>query len=153
MDLGEWRCDMLELRPFPTVPTRELRRELDRLVESFLGPDLVNGGAAAFPALNIWEDGDKLYAEAEVPGLQMNDIELTVQGRELTIRGTRRGMPGDDLVYHRRERATGEFVRHVTLATEIDPNHVAALLQNGVLTLTLPKSEKARARKITIKGA
>lgn len=141
---------MYPMRPFPGLPMRELRRELDRLFSGFLGGD---GGLQPFPALNVSEDTEGVVVEAEVPGLQMADLELTIQGDELTIRGRRKAVDGENTVYHRRERGTGEFARFLKLPVEVDADKVAATLTNGVLTITMPKSARAKARKIAVRTA
>jgi HSP20 family protein len=135
----------------------ELRHEVDRLFENFLGPEALGfrplGGARPFPALNVWEDDRRLFVEAEIPGLGMKDVEILVQGNELTLKGQRAAMEGESVVYHRQERGAGEFVRFLTLPVEVDPDSVEATLKDGVLTIVLPKAETARARKITVKTA
>lgn len=103
-----------------------------------------------FPALNVWEQGDELYAEAEIPGLKGEDLDITVVGNELTIKGQRQEAPIDGSVFHRRERGAGAFTRVVRLPAEIDASKVQATLHDGVLTLKLPKAESAKARKIQV---
>ncbi len=135
------------------APVHELRHELDRVFNSFW-PDLAaRGRAQPFPAFNIWEDAQALHAEAELPGLRLDDLEIFVAGNELTIRGRRTWEKSADVVFHRQERGTGEFSRVLTLPVEIDADHVAATLKDGVLKLTLPKAQVALARKITVKSA
>jgi len=103
-----------------------------------------------FPALNIWEDANCLYAEAEVPGLNMQNIEVFVEGDELTLKGHRNALDAREYTYHRRERGTGEFSRTLRLPVEINADQVEATISNGVLTLKLPKAEAAKARKIKV---
>ncbi len=129
-----------------------LGRELDRLFGTFGMPGVFTGNAAAFPALNVWEDGDNLLLEAEVPGLSMDDLEILIQGDELTLRGARRPLDAPNATYLRRERAAGEFVRYFSLPYEVDADRVEATLRNGVLTIRLPKSERAKARRIQVRS-
>ncbi|GJQ26800.1 MAG: molecular chaperone Hsp20 [Phycisphaerae bacterium] len=127
-----------------------VRREMSELLDNvFNGRE---ARARTFPALNIWEEGDHLFAEAELPGLGMEDIELFVVGSELTIKGQRKPMVEENANYHRRERGVGEFCRTVTLPVEIDADKVEATLKNGVLTVKLPKAEAARPRKISVRS-
>lgn len=143
---------MLAMRGFPTPTRTDFRRELDRLFDGFLRRDpLFSGGVQAYPALNLWEDADKIYAEAEVPGLSLDDLDLSITGNELTIRGRRVPVREENVVYHRRERGTGEFSRFVTLPVDVDANRVEAALNHGVLTIVMPKAEQAKARKIQVK--
>jgi len=137
----------------PLATMNELRREVDRLFED-LGPRFGRGVFApvrTFPALNVWEDGDSLYAEAELPGVSSEDVEVYSAGNELTIKGRREPRQGDQLSYHRRERGTGEFSRVITLPVEVDAEKVRADLRNGVLTITMPKAEGHKPKKITVK--
>lgn len=106
----------------------------------------------AFPAINVWEDGERLIAEAEVPGLSMEDMEIYVVGNELTIKGHRKTPEDGRRAFHRRERGTGEFSRVITLPVEVNADKVEATLKEGVLTVTMPKAESARPRKISIKA-
>jgi len=137
----------------PLTALNELRREMDRVFDDFW--PRFDGGwwaqPATFPALNVWEDGDCVYAEAEIPGVSQNDLEVYAVGNELTIKGTRKAREGEDVSYHRRERGTGEFTRVVTLPVDIDPEKVQASLKDGILTVTLPKAEEAKPRRITVK--
>ena len=107
---------------------------------------------APFPALNVWEDGDKLIAEAEVPGLRLEEIELLALGTELTIKGRRPDVREANMAMHRQERGAGEFARTVTLPVEIESSKVEATLRDGILTIILPKAEPAKARKIPVKA-
>jgi len=134
----------------PRWPFMQLRRDISQL---FSGFDETDGGAsmrAGFPPLNIWEDENAYYAEAEIPGVTQDDLEVFTVGSELTIRGNRQPTQGENVSYHRQERGTGEFVRVVTLPGEVAADKVEARLHNGVLTLTLPKVEAAKPRKITV---
>lgn len=110
---------------------------------------------ATGPRLNVWEQDDVFYAEAEVPGLRQEDLELSVVGNELTIKGRRETAAeksGEQAVYHRRERNVGEFTRVVTLPAEINPDAVTASLTGGVLTVKLPKAEAAKPRRINVQA-
>lgn len=135
------------------APYNDLRREIDRLFDTFTGGD--GGGmfrARAFPPVNVWEEGDSLYLEAELPGVAREDLDISAAGNELTLRGRRNPCQGENLVYHRQERGFGEFNRVLTLPMDVDAEKIEATLREGVLTLTLPKAEAARARKIKVKA-
>jgi len=106
-----------------------------------------------FPALNVWDDGEGLCAEAEVPGFEMKDLEVTVMNNQLTLKGRRCVEQDENTAYHRRERFTGEFIRTMTLPVEVNPDKVDATLKDGVLTVLMPKSQAALARRITVKQA
>ncbi len=131
-----------------------LREEMDHLFENFFGPGAAQwvpgaGFARGYPALNVWEDTQNLYAEAEVPGLTMEDLEVYVVGNDLTIKGERK--ENGQEAYHRRERGVGPFERVLPLPIPIDADKVEAQLSNGVLTIKMPKAEAARPRRIEVK--
>lgn len=131
----------------------QIRNEMDRVFESFgFGDGPWPVLAAAYPAVNVWEDADNVFAEAELPGMELSDLEIYVAGgNQLTIKGDRKQPPADNAFWHRQERGFGSFTRVLTLPVDVDPDRVEARLHNGVLTITMPKSEKARPRKITVK--
>jgi HSP20 family protein len=142
--------------PFTTL-WKELNRfqaEMDRLFESF---GLGDGGwprlAAAYPAVNVWEDGEHVYVEAELPGMELNDLEIYVTGGNLlTIKGERKQPQIEKGVWHRQERGFGAFARTLELPVEVDADKVEARLCHGVLTITLPKVEAAKPRRIAVKA-
>jgi len=133
------------------APYGDLRREIDRLFDSF-GADRGMFRARVFPAVNLWEAGDVLYLEAELPGVRHEDIEVNAVGSELTLHGRRGPGDGEQPAYHRQERGLGEFTRVLALPVEVDADKIEATLKDGVLTLKLPKAEAARARKIKVRA-
>lgn len=140
-------------------PVAQLRTEMDRLVSDFFGPATGatrarwTGRTHSFPSLNIWEDGDALFAEAELPGVKNEDLDITVVGGDLTIRGRRGETPREGVHYHRQERSVGEFTRVLRLPIEVDADKVEATLAHGVLLIKLPKAESAKPRKIKVQGS
>jgi HSP20 family protein len=138
----------------------ELHREIDRAFEDFFPESqpsfpmafLPGRLARAYPRINLHEDKDHLYVEAMAPGLDPESLNLTVVHNALTISGEKRGAP-DNITpeaFHREERASGKFVRNVTLPVEIDESKVVAEYKNGLLLITLPKSEKAKPKQINV---
>jgi HSP20 family protein len=128
----------------------QLQNEVNRIFERYDGsrqePDV-------FPALNLWERDDAFLLEAELPGVDLADLDITVTGpNQLTLKGERKSAGPKGGAAHRQERLFGNFVRTVTLPTAIDADKVDARLENGVLKLTLPKHETAKPRKIAIKS-
>ena len=122
-----------------------LRDEMDQLLGRYL-PD-----ASELPPLNVWEDDDKFIAEAELPGVKNEDIEISVMGGTLTLKGERKVQAPAGGVWHRRERVFGPFTRVVELGRPVDPAAVEASFQHGVLTVTLPKAAAAKPRRIEIR--
>ena len=135
------------------VSLDDLRHEMDRLFESFLGttPKSLFRGRP-FPAVDIWEVGDVLTVQAELPGVSMDHIEIYGVGCELTLRGYRPQLAGENMTIHQQEQPSGDFERKLTLPIEIDPERVEASLKDGLLTITIPKPASAGARRIAIKG-
>jgi len=132
-------------------------REMDRLFDSMTSSQPLGFVPTirpqwTYPALNLWEDQQHLYAEAELPGLTMDDVEVLVTEDQLTVRGSRNVDLPEDARALRRERAIGHFERTIDLPAPIDADHVEARLTNGVLTITLPKAAAARARKVSVKA-
>ncbi len=136
-------------------PFTQLRNELDRAVSHWFGemPQSTSPSWAesrVFPAFNVWEQGDDLLVESELPGVKADELEITVVGDELALKGQRQDIFGDGTTVHRRERAVGTFARTIKLPVEVDADKVQAAFRDGVLTITLPKSAAARPRKIQI---
>ena len=110
-------------------------------------------GVRAYPPMNVWEEGDVVYVEAELPGLDLKDLEIYVTGgNQLTLKGERKQQGGDKGAWHRQERAFGQFSRTLTLPFPVDADKVEARLENGVLRIKLAKHESARPRKIEVKA-
>ena len=128
------------------------KREMDRLFADFTGRGVSSYRTGVFPPINVSEDNENLYVSSELPGLEPNDIEISVEGDTLTLRGERK-LPeaGDTVNYHRREREAGRFRRIITLPVRIDPARVEAGFKNGVLKIVLPKAAEARAKQIKVK--
>jgi HSP20 family protein len=137
-------------------PFHQLRNEVDRLLTGFLGPaadGLLPGVFRGQPPVNVWEQDDALKVELELPGVKNEQIEVSVAGDDLSIKVTRPDVDQDGVTYHRRERPVGSFSRVVHLPVQVNADRVEADLRDGVLTITLPKAESARPRKINVTGA
>lgn len=137
-------------QPFSEL-TSELTRVQQELNRAFNRNQRGNQ-AGAFPAINIWQAQGHLVLEAELPGMELSDLEIFVDGEnQLTIKGTRRVNEKANGTWHRRERSFGEFRRTIELPSLVDPAKVEAVLKNGILTITLPKKEELKPRKIDVK--
>lgn len=130
------------------------RTEMDRLLNDFLGRSAAeesgDGASHGFPAVNVWQQDDEVLVEAEMPGLKSEDIEISVVGNALSLKGRRPDVPPEKAVFHRRERSVGEFNRVLRLPVEVDGDKVQARLTDGVLLVTLPKAEAAKPRRIQV---
>jgi HSP20 family protein len=125
------------------------REEVDRL----FGRQVLGTHGAAAPALNVWEDETAFYVEADLPDVSPDKLDITVkEGSRLTVAGERKAAEPANAVWHRQERFSGSFARELALPMPVDADKVEARFEQGVLKLTLPKSESARPRKITVKA-
>lgn len=128
-----------------------LRRQMEQLFDPSGDRMVGRVGAGVFPAVNITEDAEAYYVSAELPGVKSADLDLKVTANQLTLAGERKiSEEAADARYHRREREAGRFSRAVALPGDIDPDHVKARLVDGVLTVTIPKAEKAKPRQIAV---
>lgn len=136
-------------------PLNQLRNEVDRLLTGFLGPGADGFLPGVFrnqPAVNVWEQQDALKVEMELPGIKSDQLDISVAGGELSVRVNRPDVDQEGVTYHRRERPVGTFSRIVRLPIEVNADRVEADLRDGVLTITLPKAESAKPRKINVTG-
>lgn len=145
------------LAPNPFT-ANSLEHRLTRFLnDAFGGPDVqpVDGnGAAWVPAVDIFEDADAIRIVAEVPGVSPEDVKISHEDNVLTIQGTKQqATPEPTERVHRDERTYGAFARTFTLPTTVDATGIKATYQHGVLTVTLPKVEKARPRQIPVQFA
>lgn len=106
---------------------------------------------AFYPPINVWEEGETLKVEAEIPGLKIEDVDVSFDNGELTLKGEKKFDGKDGSTLHRRERVYGSFTRTLTLPWEIKSDEVSAELKDGILTVTLPKAEAAKPRKVAVK--
>lgn len=109
--------------------------------------------SGVFPLTNVTETPDAYLVRAELPGLGAEDIDISITGNTLSISGQRAIPDEEGASYHRRERKAGAFSRMVTLPGDVDAEKVSAKSVNGVLTVSLPKSEAAKPRQIKVKTA
>jgi len=130
-----------------------LRNRMDNLFDgihrSFLSGPAVTLNSNS-PRTNIVENGDNFEVQAEVPGISKDDLNIKIQGNYLEISGKRSVDTPDGYKVHRNERGGNTFSRSFTLPDELDADNVAATLENGILYLTLPKSETVTPKQITI---
>ena len=135
--------------------TFDLAREMDRLFESMVSGPMTPARwqRLTFPAVNVWEDEGNLYAEAELPGLTLKEIEVSVTGDTLSVNGERRFELPEGATPLRRERGLGQFERTIVLPCDIDAEKVEATLRDGILSITLPKSAGCQPRRIAVKTA
>jgi HSP20 family protein len=134
---------------------QQLQHEMNRLFERWTGgaPGWSFGAAAEFPPVNVWEDAEAVHVSAELPGLDLKDLEIYVTNdNQLTLKGERKQTVPPQAVFHRQERSFGGFARVLPLPAAVNSDNVEARLENGVLRLRLAKHESVRPRKIVVKG-
>ena len=128
-----------------------LQREMDRLFRATSTNRLGTGG---YPAMNIWSNEDKAMITTELPGIDLDDIDISVVGDTLTLSGRR--VPeelDEDARYHRQERGFGKFTRSIKLPYTVDGDRVEATYKRGVLSISLPRAEADKPRKIQVRSA
>jgi HSP20 family protein len=132
-----------------------LREMMDRLFEdSFVRPwGFVASPNMADLAIDMYETKDDVVVKAALPGVDPEDVDLTISGDTLVIKGeTKQENESKDQDYIRRERRYGSFVRSVTLPASLKADQAEAKFENGVLTLRIPKSEKSKPKSIKIQA-
>ena len=128
-----------------------LQRDMNRLFNQY-DPSWLRT-APSYPAVNIWSNEDGLFVSAEMPGVHVDDLDISVNNDMLTISGQRSSdeIP-DETHFHRQERRFGEFSRTIQLPFAVDADKVEASFKDGVLSITLPKVEAEKPKQISIKN-
>ena len=132
-----------------------MRQEMDRIWERFTRESPSSTFEQDWhPSLDLLETEESLVAEVEVPGINPNDIDISVTPEMLTIIGKKKQKTGEqEKNYHVMERAHGRFSRSIPLPTAVNPDQVEARYKDGILRITMGKSEKAKSRRIEVKTA
>jgi HSP20 family protein len=137
-------------------PMDGLRRLNHALDEAFATWPFQGSGtitSAWIPAVDVFEDKDAVKIVAELPGVSREDVKLSMENNVLTIRGEKKQEAEENTErVHRYERTYGSFERAFALPNSIDPEKIAAKYADGVLTVTIPKAEKARPREIPVQA-
>ena len=143
-DFPTWRIRS----PFGEL--ERMRRQMDRLYDDAMTPHRLPQ-AGVFPLVNLTENKDKYFVRAELPGVKADELDLQVTGNNLAISGERKIAAEDESAkYHRREREAGTFSRMIGLPGEVDSDKVEAKLENGILTVVVPKAEIAKPKQISV---
>lgn len=147
--------ELMEWKPFREVS--RLRREMDRLWDDFFGP-----GRRALrpletewaPAVDVSETADKVVVKAELPGIDAKDIDISLSGDILTIKGEKKSEREEKKEnYHLVERSYGSFSRSLRLPAAVDADKIEAGYKQGILTVTCPKKEEIKPKAIEVKTA
>jgi HSP20 family protein len=147
--------DLMEWRPFREVS--RLRREMDRLWDDYFGSGrrgLQPLQPEFAPAVDVKETAEAVVVKAEVPGMDAKEINISVTGDVLTIKGEKKSEREEkEENYHLVERSYGSFSRSLTLPAAVDLDNIEAKYDQGVLTVTCPKKEEIKPKAIEIKTA
>jgi len=125
-----------------------LQHRMDRMMNRRYRP------APAFPAMNIWTNDEGAIVSAEIPGINVDDLDISVVGETLTLNGSRQLEQMDENSrYHRQERGYGNFTRSIELPFQVEGDKVEATYKNGVLKISLPRAAADKPKKIAVKTA
>lgn len=141
----------------PTWPSFDrwasLRDEMNNLFELPMLGNLARQGqlfSGWSPALDLYQNADNVVAVVEVPGMRKEDIDISLHDGMLTIAGERQTSSSEGDNAERTERFTGKFRRSITLPTRVEAGKVSASYKDGILTITLPKAEEAKPKKVQV---
>lgn len=147
-----------EVSPFPRDPFSVFRREMDQLFDEFLAPAGARSSPAGlrsnWPSIDVHESDAAYIITAELPGMEAKDVDLNLRDNALTLSGEKQQeQKSEEGGRSWTERSYGRFERTIPFEHEIDADRIEANCRNGVLTVTLPKNERAqeKTRKIEIK--
>lgn len=136
---------------FEQVPER-MRRMLEHTFGSFATPPLLSQTSTWTPAVDLEEEDEAYVVEADLPAVQREDVAIELLGNELSITGEIRERERKGIV-RQRTRQTGRFAYRVTLPSVLEPDTIEARLADGVLTVRVPKAERARRQRVEITGS
>lgn len=140
-----WWLNDIEMGSDPFREMRRLQRDINRLFSGY------EAAGDVFPAVNLWASKENVVVTAELPGMDPASIDISVQGDQFLLQGEKKADEvADDVVCHRIERGSGKFMRTFRLPYEVDGAKVDAKYRNGVLTVTLPRLESSKPKKIAI---
>jgi HSP20 family protein len=134
----------------PFGELERMRQQMDRLYEESRSP-YHRAQAGVFPLINLTENQDKFYVRAELPGVRGDELDIQVTDKNIAISGERKiASEEEGARYHRREREAGTFSRMIGLPGDINRDKVDAKLENGILTVVVPKAEIAKPKQISV---
>ena len=158
MLLDKWQPRVLSLNTWdPFAEMADLRRMTDQVFGEFFGrtpSEMASTQGIWSPLVDIHETKDGIQLKAELPGVKQEDIEVSLEGDTLTLKGERRRETEvKENQYHRIERSYGKFQRSILLPEAMDASRVKATYRDGVLEIQLPKKEEAKPKEIKVEVA
>lgn len=137
----------------PSGEMSQFRREMRDLMSRFMGESHLSGISEWIPALDVSETDGHIEVKAELPGLEAKDLDVSVSGDQLTLRGEKKeDRKKEEESYFFRESYSGSFQRTVRLPAEVEGENVEAVFKNGVLHIKMPKTAKSSSQKIEVKN-
>ena len=138
----------------PFAGFRTMQRELERLVRRGSLSESRGVGGGVYPPINVYNSPDEILVECEIPGVRRDDLDLSITGETLVVKG-KKNPPIEEredssVRYQRRERGAGDFSRTIVLPEHVDSDRIAASLKDGILSVRLPKSEQAQPKRICV---
>lgn len=150
---------MFELTTWPRSPwsifdeLESLQEGMNRTLDGRAGRR-ADESRYRYPLMNVWTSADGLVVDAELPGANPEDVDISVMADELTISGRINSVPKQESeTLHRQERPSGEFSRTLQLPFRANPEGVRAAFKNGILRVSIPRSEEEKPKKIKIEAA
>ena len=126
-------------------------RDFDRMTEQLLGVQSGSARAPRFMPMDLYRSGDHYVLHADLPGVDPGSVDVGVENGTLTIKAQRSERTEDGVQWIASERFAGTYLRQVSLSDDIDTDRISATYANGVLTLSLPVTERAKPRRVEIK--
>jgi len=150
MAIVKWEPYRRTLSPFGNW--FDMTSRMNQMLDNIFGED--DGDKTVWgPSVDVVENDDSYQIMAELPGIKMDDVKINLADDVLTVKGEKKNEVSESKrSFYRVERCYGRFQRSFTLPSSVDAEKVKANLDNGVLTITLPKAEQAKAREIPIKA-
>ena len=144
------RNDFTFFNPFRELD--EMRRRMDWLFNNYFDGQARGLASGVYPSVNLSEKDEQVILRAEIPGIKAEELEISVEGKSVSLSGQRKKESPEGARFHRSERGFGKFHKAITLPYEIDAEKVSSRLEHGILTVVLPKAEHAKPRKIQIQA-
>jgi len=151
---------MLAPTPFQRNPwsildeLESLQEDMNRVFGSWAPRQSTRTTRRAYPPVNIWSSKEGVTVDAEMPGVNIEDIDISVEADQLTLRGkVNVEDPEEGKTYHRNERSAGEFVRTLQLPFRANADGVKATYKSGILRVAVPRTEEDKPRKVKIEAA
>ena len=137
----------------PLREVSEVRSLMDRAFDDFFSRSPITYDGIGSIDVNLLQTDDDIIVKASIPGVKPEDINISISGDTLTLRGeVKEDQEYKDVNYHIREMRQGSFSRTMTLPVKVDSDKAKAEFENGILSLTMPKAEEVKPKTITIKA-